>query len=99
MEKTLSMGAFEELSENEHNVLCGGTVTIPLGGIIFRCNIIYTDTAFRDACIWGAGGTGAAVVSGGGIIGSAAAGAIGFATSTASSINNGNAHFDYGLNF
>lgn len=99
MNKTLSLGAFEELSENEHNALCGGTVTIPLGGIIFRCNIVYTDTAFRGACITGVGCAGTTAVSGGGIIGSVATGAIGFATSTALSINDGNAHFDCGFNF
>lgn len=47
----------------------------------------------------GVGSAGAAAVSDGDIIGSATAGAIGFATSTASSINNGNAHFDCGFNF
>lgn len=99
MEKTLTLGAFEELSGNENHVLYGGTVIIPLGGVIYRCNIVYSNTAFKDACIWGVGSAGAAAVSGGGIIGLAAAGAIGFATSTASSINNGNAHFDCGFNF
>ena len=99
MEKTLSMGAFTELSENDRCALFGGKILLPLGGIIFRCNIVYSDTAFRDAFIWGAGSAGGAAVTGVGILGSAAAGAVGFATSTASSINNGTAHFDYGLNF
>ncbi|MCD7730091.1 MAG: hypothetical protein LUI05_01165 [Oscillospiraceae bacterium] len=76
-----------------------GTVIIPLGGVIFRSNIVYSNTAFKDACIGGVGSAGAAAVSGGDIIGSATAGAIGFATSTASSINNGNAPFDCGFNF
>lgn len=99
MNKTLSLGAFEELSENEHYALCGGTVIIPLGGVIYRCNIVYTDTAFREACITGVGCAGGAAVTGVGVAGSAAAGAVGFATSTALSINNGNAHFDCGFNF
>ena len=89
MEKKLAIGTFAEISENDLYALFGGNVIIPLGGIIFRCNIVYSDTAFRDACIWGAGSAG----------GAAEAGAVGFATSTASSINNRTAHFDYGLNF
>lgn len=99
MEKKLAIGTFAEISENDLYALFGGNVIIPLGGIIFRCNIVYSDTAFRDACIWGAGSAGGAAVTGVGILGSAAAGAVGFSTSTASSINNGTAHFDYGLNF
>ena len=57
----------------------------------------YYEKAFKDACIWGIGGA----VSGsvGGPIGIIVGGYAGYFTSTASSINNGNATIDYGWQF
>ena len=99
MEEALTMGAFTECNEHEAMEIGGGDIIIPLGGFLYRCNIVYSGTAFRDACIWGAGSAAGAAVTGVGALASAGAGAIGFITSTASSINNGSAYVDHGFNF
>ncbi len=99
MEKTLTMGACIELDERDVMEVEGGEKTLYLGGVLFRFNVTYTDTAFNSACIWGVGSAAGAAASGGGVVGSLAPGAIGFATSTADSVNNGSALIDYGYNF
>ena len=99
MEEALAMGEFAECNEHEVMEIGGGDIIIPLGGVFYHCNIVYSDTAFRDACIWGVGTAASAAVTGVGALVSVGAGAIGFMTSTASSINNGAAYVDHGFNF
>lgn len=90
MEKTLSLGAFEELSENEIIVTDGGDVTLYLGfgaSPFIGQKVTYSNKAFKSACIWGGYGAFAGALSGapGMVIG----GYAGFKASTQDSINNG----------
>ena len=54
MEKTLSLGAFEELNENEVMMTEGGDVTLYLGfgaSPFIGQKVTYSNTAFKSACI------------------------------------------------
>lgn len=48
MEKTLSLGAFEELSENEVMVTEGGLGFIALGVVIVACGVLLTGCGAGD---------------------------------------------------
>ena len=92
MEKTLSLGAFEELNENEVMMTEGGDVSLYLGfgaSPFIGQKVTYSNTAFKSACIWGGYGALAGVL--GGVPGMVIGGYAGFKASTQDSINNGSA--------
>ncbi len=92
MEKTSSVGEFMELNEKEVIKNEGGDVTLFLGfggSPLIGHKVTYSDTAFKDACIWGGFGILGGALSG--APGMVLCGYAGFKASTYSSINNGSA--------